>query len=99
MQAFYAASFDREWGCTEQEWLAWLPGAIGSHPYQRVAQALTARIEPGQLILSWRVDAPPAIAQVRAPRLVVSFRFTGLDEAQRYQFMKRFDLYMQRGAG
>jgi hypothetical protein len=29
----------------------------------------------------------------------VSFRFAGLDEAQRYAFMKRFDLYTQRGGG
>ena len=44
MQAFYAASFDREMGCTEKEWLGWLPDALGSHAYQQVAQALTARI-------------------------------------------------------
>ena len=99
MQAFYAASFDREMGCTEKEWLGWLPDAMGSHPHQRVAQALTARIESGQLILSWRVGEPRAIALARIPRLLVSFRFTGLDDAQRYRFMKRFDLYMQRGGG
>ena len=27
------------------------------------------------------------------------FRFAGLDDAQRYAFMKRFDLYMHRGGG
>jgi hypothetical protein len=31
--------------------------------------------------------------------LLVSFRFAGVDEAARYAFMKRFDLYMQRGGG
>jgi hypothetical protein len=30
---------------------------------------------------------------------LVSFRFAGLDDVQRYDFMKRFDLYMQRGGG
>ncbi len=99
MQAFYAASFDREMGCTEKEWLGWLPEAMGSHRYQQLAQALTARIESGQLTLSWRAGEPRAIALARIPRLLVSFRFTGLDEAQRYRFMKRFDLYMQRGGG
>ena len=39
------------------------------------------------------------IALVRMPRLLVNFRFAGLDEAQRYAFMKRFDLYMHRGGG
>jgi hypothetical protein len=36
---------------------------------------------------------------MRKPRLMVGFRFAGLDEAQRCTFMKRFDLYMQRGGG
>jgi len=31
--------------------------------------------------------------------LHVSFRFEGLDARQRRAFMKRFDLYMQRGGG
>ena len=99
MQAFYAASFDREMGCTEKEWLGWLPNAIGAHPYQLIAQALTARIGAGQLALSWRVAEPRAIGLARIPRLMVSFRFSGLDEAERYLVMKRFDLYMQRGGG
>ena len=99
MQAFYAESFDREMGCTEKEWLGWLPRAIGEHPYQQVAQALTAHIGTGQLVVSWRSLDPRAIGLVRIPRLLVSFRFSGLDEAQRYVFMKRFDLYMQRGGG
>jgi hypothetical protein len=30
---------------------------------------------------------------------LVSFKFTLLDADQRYTFMKRFDLYMQRGGG
>ncbi len=99
MQAFYAENFDREMGCTEKEWLSWLPDAIGTHPYQHVAQALTARIGSGQLRLSWRVGEPRAIALARIPRLLVSFRFSALDDTQRYIFMKRFDLYMQRGGG
>jgi hypothetical protein len=53
----------------------------------------------GQLALSWRVSDPRVIGLARIPRLLVSFRFTGLDDAQRYIFMKRFDLYMQRGGG
>lgn len=99
MQAFYAENFDREMGCTEREWLGWLPNAIGTHPYQLIAQALTARIGTGQLTLSWRAGDPRAIGLARIPRLLVSFRFSGLDDGQRYLFMKRFDLYMQRGGG
>jgi hypothetical protein len=31
MQAWYEARFEREMGCTEAEWLRWLPGAVGAH--------------------------------------------------------------------
>lgn len=99
MQAFYAENFDREMGCTEKEWLGWLPQAMGPHPYTLVSQAVTARIDGGTLSLSWRVGEPRTIALARIPRLLVQFRFSGLDELQRYRFMKRFDLYMQRGGG
>jgi hypothetical protein len=36
---------------------------------------------------------------MRIPCLLVSFEFEGLTDAQRYTFMRRFDLYMQRGGG
>ena len=99
MQSFYAEDFEREMGCTEKEWLGWLPQAMGQHPYKLVAQALSATIDTGQLTLSWRQGEPRVIALASIPRLLVSFRFTGLDDVQRYRFMKRFDLYMQRGGG
>ncbi len=99
MQAFYAENFDREMGCSENEWLGWLPNAIGLHPYKQVAQAVTASIDAGKLTLSWRVSSPRTNALARTPRLLVSFRFSALDDLQRYRFMKRFDLHMQRGGG
>lgn len=99
MQSFYADSFDREMGCTEKEWLGWLPQAMGQNSYKIVAQALTATVDSGQLTLTWRVGEPRVIALARIPRLLVSFRFSGPDDVQRYRFMKRFDLYMQRGGG
>ena len=57
------------------------------------------RLRAGVLGLTWQVAAPLVIGLVRKPRLPVSFRFAGLDDAQRYAFMQRFDLYMQRGGG
>ena len=50
-------------------------------------------------MLDWRTGEPRVIALVRLPRLHVAFRFEGLDADQRFAFMKRFDLYMQRGGG
>lgn len=99
MQSFYAEHFEREMGCTEAEWLRWLPAAIGSHPFEPGAQAVSVQMGAGQLTLTWRVAAPRVIALLCIPRLLVNFRFSGLNGAQRDAFMKRFDLYMQRGGG
>jgi len=51
------------------------------------------------LHLRWQVMPPRVIALMRMPVLRVNFEFEGLDADQRYVFMKRFDLYMQRGGG
>ncbi len=99
MQASYTQSFDREMGCTEAEWLGWLPAAIGANPWQQHGPGAEVAIGEGTLKLAWHAESPRVIALMRIPRLVVSFRFSGLDDAQRYAFMKRFDLYMQRGGG
>ncbi|HMA06644.1 MAG TPA: hypothetical protein VKP68_02205 [Ramlibacter sp.] len=99
MQSAYAEHFEREMGCTQAEWLMWLPAAIGTHPWQRDGDSVKVDIPPGTLRLEWRTGEPRVIALVRLPRLHVDFRFQGLDAGQRLAFMKRFDLYMQRGGG
>jgi hypothetical protein len=99
LQSFYPERFERDMGCTETEWLGWLPAALGENFYKIHSGSAGVRIADGALGLTWRVGEPRVIALMRMPRLHVSFRFAGLDEAQRYAFMKRFDLYMQRGGG
>jgi hypothetical protein len=99
MQSAYAERFEREMGCTESEWLMWLPAAIGEHSWLRDESSVAVQIGSGSLQLDWRVGEPRVIAQVYLPRLHVAFRFEALDAAQRFAFMKRFDLYMQRGGG
>jgi hypothetical protein len=34
MQDFYPERFEREMGCTEAEWLMWLPQAVGEHHWK-----------------------------------------------------------------
>lgn len=104
MQSAYDAIFSREMGCTEAEWLSWLPAAIGAHAWHRDAAAVQVTLQEdgvnlGQLRINWQQAAPRVIAQFRIPCLMVNFFFEGLDAAQRYRFMRRFDLYMQRGGG
>lgn len=99
MQSSYEPVFEREMGCTEAEWLGWLPAAVGACVWQRDGQSATVDVPPGSLVLSWEPRSPRVIALMRMPVLHVRFAFSGLDDAQRYVFMRRFDLYMQRGGG
>jgi hypothetical protein len=99
MQSSYAEEFDREMSCTQAEWLMWLPAAIGAQSWQRVGDSAQVQIPPGELTLTWHSLPPRTLGLVRLPRLQVGFRFTGVDSLQRLAFMKRFDLYMQRGGG
>lgn len=99
MQASYPERFEREMACTEADWLRLLPDAIGEHHWKHQGQTVGVRIGDGALGLKWQVAEPRAIALVRMPRLLVSFRFGGVDDDTRNAFMKRFDLFMQRGGG
>ena len=99
MQSRYPACFERDMGCTEREWLGWLPAAMGEVSWQRQATRVTAPLSTGQLQIEWRVCEPRAIALMRIPRLWVRFEFEEVGEDERHRFMKRFDLYMQRGGG
>jgi hypothetical protein len=99
MQAHYPEAFDREMGCTEAEWLVWLPGAVKGRPVEAAGGRARVDIGTGQLMLAWHILPPRQIALMRIPRLAVSFRFSGVDEAPREAFMRYFDLYTQRGGG
>ncbi|WP_310312727.1 hypothetical protein [Hydrogenophaga palleronii] len=99
LQSNYAERFEREMGCTEAEWLGWLPAAMGDCVWRRDGQRATVEVPPGTLSLRWETCPPRVIALMRMPVLQVRFAFSGLDAAQRYTFMRRFDLYMQRGGG
>jgi hypothetical protein len=95
-----AAEFEREHGCTETEWLGWLPGAVGVHALRLgpAGQALVS-VGSGELRLLWGVLPPRRIALISMPRMNVRYRFAGLSTDERTEFMRYFDLYMQRGGG
>jgi hypothetical protein len=103
MQSFYAEAFDREMGCSEREWLMWLPAAMGEVRWTLGIGAVQAQpmaaSDAASLRITWSTGEPRRIGMVTLPRLLVRFVFEAMDDAQRYAFMKRFDLYMQRGGG
>jgi hypothetical protein len=86
-------------GCTEREWLSWLPGAVRECVLALGDGWASVGIEDGHLRLRWQVLAPRQIALVRLPRLAVQFRFEGVADEARQRFMRYFDLYLQRGGG
>ncbi|MEN9905106.1 MAG: hypothetical protein RLZZ555_1671 [Pseudomonadota bacterium] len=51
------------------------------------------------LTLAWQPLPPLSIALLALPRLRVGFRFERASATERQQFMRRFDLYLQRGGG
>ena len=94
------ASFEREYGCTEQEWLRWMPEAVHGHPWAQPAPGhLRVAIGRGLLTLEWQALTPRVIALIRLPRLAVRFEFLDVEPDARAAFMKRFDLHLQRGGG
>lgn len=95
-----AVAFEREYGCTEREWLRDLPGAVAPQALllSPPAQA-TVALGAGRLQLQWAVLPPLRIALLNMPRLKVAFRFEAVEASQRELFMKRFNLVLQRGGG
>ena len=99
MQSSYAEQFQRDMGCTEAEWLGWLPVAMGQCAWQRSGHTMVAIIGQGQLNVQWQVMPPRVIALLRMPVLRVNFDFQGVNAGERHAFMRPFDLCMQRGGG
>jgi hypothetical protein len=99
MQAHYDASFSREHGITQADWLHLLPRAVHGHAMALAGGEADIQLGAGHLRLAWRALPMRQIALVRLPRLAVDYRFDGVDEATRQSFMKRFDLTIQRGGG
>ena len=99
MQSHYAEAFEREMGCTEAEWLGWLPRAVGACPWQREGTSARVVVGSGRLHLHWQVMPPRVLALIRLPVLRMQFRFEGLSADERMHFMRHFDLLTQRGGG
>jgi hypothetical protein len=94
-------SFSREQGLTPTEWERDLPGALNGRSAERtVPGEAELRIgNAGRLSLRWQALPPRQIALMRMPRLLVEYRFAGCTAEERSDFMRYFDLFMQRGGG
>jgi hypothetical protein len=91
--------FERDYGCTEDDWRRWLPGAVREQPLRGGDGCAEVDIGSGRLHLRWTPMPPRRIALIAMPVLHVDFHFDGVDAPARQHFMRYFDLYMQRGGG
>jgi hypothetical protein len=92
--------FERDYACTEAEWLRWLPEAVHGHTLaQPQAGLAVVALPPGTLTLQWQALPPRRIALIVLPRLAVRFVFEAVPPPVRAAFLRRFDLFTQRGGG
>ena len=101
MQSHYPAKFERIMGYTPNEWRMRLPHAIGPNPWddESPSAACVHLGASGVLRIDWEALPPRVIALMQIPQMRVRFAFSGLDDAERLTFMRRFDLTMQKGGG
>jgi hypothetical protein len=99
MQAHYPAAFEREMGCTAAELRAWLPAASAGHAIEWRDDGAVIEIGAGRATLRWQVLPARRIALISLPRLRLIFETEGVADDAWQRFMRRFDLYTQRGGG
>lgn len=98
--------FSRLMSITEADWLRSLPDAVG--PSALTVGAGSARVtlpadggagHHHSIRMAWTPADDLVLAGIRLKRLQVTFDLTGVPPAIRADFMRRFDLHMQRGGG
>jgi len=104
VQSHYPTQFVREMGCTADEFVKWLHAALTEFVWQCEASQAHVTVahgapSEGVLHLRWQVLPERRIALLRLPRLQVHYHFDGVSDEARTRFMKRLDLFMQRGGG
>lgn len=91
--------YSREMGLTHDDFWRLLPRAMGEHAYERHGDSVQARVNNGQLDITLGPTLERRIALLSIPYSEVSFRFSGVSEAEQQAFKAHFDLHFQRGGG
>ena len=93
------AELRREMGCTQDEFLRWLPGASRHAPIVMTGDVHRVLSNQGTVEIMITPLPPRRIASITLPVLEVRFRFVGMDAPARGAFLEYFDHYTRRGGG
>jgi hypothetical protein len=86
-------------GCTRSEFLAWLPGAVRGARFDVDGDLIRIGYASGKVVIRIAQAAERKLGLLSLPVLLVSIRFVGIGAGARDEFLKHFDLFMQRGGG
>lgn len=91
--------FTREMGLSDREFMRTLPAAIAPLNFRLADKTISIDHPGGNVRIRLQEMPDRRIAAIRIPKTSVEFRFSGLSDVERLQFMHRFDLHFQRGGG
>ena len=89
----------REMGCTREEFLAWLPAAVGGAAFDLEGDRIRIGYAGGEVLIRMVPAAERRLGLLSLPVLAVSIRFVGIGTRDRDEFLRHFDLFMRRGGG
>ena len=89
----------REMGCTRDEFLAWLPGAVNGAHFDVDGDSIRIRYQTGEVLIRIAQTADRKLGLLLLPVLRVSIEFFDLDAPARQAFLRHFDLFTRRGGG
>jgi len=89
----------REMGCTRDEFLAWLPGAVRGAVFEVDGDLIRIGYAGGEVRIRIEAADRRKLGVLSLPVLRVSIRFIGIDTPARGEFLRHFDLFMSRGGG
>ncbi len=91
--------FTREMGLTHAEFFRSLPSAIARRDYTVEDGEIGIDFGGRRVTIELGEQKARAIASLNLPYVEVTFRFFDFSDAERNEFMERFDLYFRRGGG
>ena len=89
----------REMGYTHDDFFRLLPGAMGDYKYVVSGTTVSCQIGSGQLTITLGPEGERRLVLVVIPQTEIVFDFENVEEAERQEFLRHFDLRFMKGLG